>query len=141
MITGIKTRTLEDAIAGAKAAHKLGPKIVLVTSLRHDKTPNGRIEMLAYSDAGSWIASTPLMTLDPAPNGAGDAVAALFLGHFLKHASVPTALQRASAAIHGLFDKTKAAASRELQLVAAQDAFDGQSGPVEIRQLSSDFSS
>ena len=33
LLTGIKTRTLEDAIAGAKAAHKLGPKIVLVTSL------------------------------------------------------------------------------------------------------------
>ena len=136
LLTGIEIKTLDDALAGARAARKLGPKIVLVTSLRHAGTPADRIEMLALSDGGAWIASTPLLRLDPAPNGAGDAVAALFLAHYLKQKDTPAALQRASAAIHGLLVTTQAAGSRELQLVAAQNAFDGVSGPVDIKPLS-----
>jgi pyridoxine kinase len=55
-------------------------------------------------------------------NGAGDAVAALFLGHYLRTGSVAAALERATAAIFAVLEATAGAGAREIQLVAAQAA-------------------
>jgi pyridoxine kinase len=55
------------------------------------------------------------------PNGAGDAVAALFLGFYLNSNSVPQALAAAASAIHEVLRTTLDCGEEELQLVAAQD--------------------
>jgi pyridoxine kinase len=64
---------------------------------------------------------TPLLPL--AVNGAGDAIAALFLYHRLSTGSARVALERAAASIHGLLRRTAEAGSRELLTVAAQEEF------------------
>ena len=56
-----------------------------------------------------------------APNGAGDAVTALFLGFYLKTGSLPEALSRAAAAAFEILQTTLESGEEELQLVAAQD--------------------
>ena len=58
---------------------------------------------------------------DLEPPGAGDAIAALFLAHWLSSRDAGAALGAAAASVHGLLTATEAARSREILLVAAQD--------------------
>jgi len=56
-------------------------------------------------------------------SGAGDAVSALFAGHWLlTQGDLPTVLGTVASAIHALLERTVALQRRELALVAAQDA-------------------
>jgi pyridoxine kinase len=75
--------------------------------------------MLAVTAEGAWRVATPRLPM--APNGAGDAAAALFLGFWLKTASVPQALGAAASAIFEVLRTTLEVGEEELQLVAAQD--------------------
>jgi pyridoxine kinase len=123
-LTGVPAGSLTDAIAAARtliAADTIsaGPRIVLVTSLAREGALPEMIEMLAVERDAAWLVATPRLVLTP--NGAGDAVAALFLGHFLKTCSAPAALGAAASAIFAILDATAAAGARELRLVAAQD--------------------
>ncbi len=56
-------------------------------------------------------------------NGAGDAIAALFLYHRLRSGSAAAALEGAGSSIFGLMRRTAEAGSREILTVAAQDEF------------------
>ena len=56
-------------------------------------------------------------------NGAGDAIAALFLYHVLRAGAARAALEEAGSSVHGLLRRTAEAGSREIVLVAAQDEF------------------
>jgi len=114
--------TRAEAVAAARRLLARGPKVVLVTSLRGDDTPAEAIDMLAVTLKGAWQVRTPFLPLDPPANGAGDALAALFLAHYLRTRQAPTALAAAAAAIFAIIAATHAAGSRELQLVAAQEA-------------------
>ncbi len=98
-----------------------GPQIVLVTSLRTDETPPDAVDMLAADADGAYLLRTPLLPMTV--NGAGDAVAALFLFHYLRTRQAQAALEAAGSAIHGLLRRTCEAGSRELLIVAAQDEF------------------
>lgn len=135
LLTGIEVRHMDDALSGAREALALGPSAVLVTSLRHEETPEGRIEMLAVNGEGAWVADTPLLPLSPAPNGAGDAITALFLGQLLRGHALPDALRQAAGGIYAIIEETRAAGTRELQLVAAQDRFEGEDDSVQIHRI------
>jgi pyridoxine kinase len=95
---------------------------VLITSLRHAATAGDSIEMMAVTAAGAWRIVTPLLAFKVAPNGTGDAVAALFLAQWLKTRDVAAALSFAASAIFAVLEATSRAGERELQLIAAQDA-------------------
>jgi pyridoxine kinase len=127
LFTGIEVSSLADAVAAARHALALGPKVVLVTSLRHDATAADEIEMLAVTEQAASRVVTPFLHMDPAPNGAGDALAALFLAFYMKEGgsieAVPGALGHAAAAIFAVIATTRRAGTRELQLIAAQDEF------------------
>lgn len=121
LLTGARVATLEDAVAACNQARSLGPSVVLLTSLRHADTPEDQIEILVVSAESSWRLRTPFLALDPAPNGAGDALAALFLAHYLSSRDPARALEAAGAAIFAVIAATQAAGTRELRLIAAQD--------------------
>src|SRR3546814_16822106 len=72
----------------------------------------GEMEMLAVAAEGAWRVASPRLPM--APNGAGDAVAALFLGFYLKTASVPEALTAAASAIVEVLQTTRDAGAEEL---------------------------
>jgi pyridoxine kinase len=91
---------------------------VLLTSLRTEATGGHEIELLAAEGGGFWRLRTPMLPLSV--NGAGDAIAALFLFHRLKSGAVAPALEAAASSIFGLLSQTLAAGARELQVVAAQ---------------------
>jgi pyridoxine kinase len=123
LLTGQQAATLTAAKAAiaALSAHLRpgGLRSVLLTSLRTENTPPDCIDMLAAEDGAFRLLRTPALQLDI--NGAGDAIAALFLYHRLASGSVTVALERAASTIHGILRCTAAAGSRELLTVAAQD--------------------
>ncbi len=127
LLTGVEVSSLAHAVAAARHALALGPKVVLVTSLKHDATAADQIEMLAVTEQAASRVVTPFLQMDPAPNGAGDALAALFLAFYMKEGgsiqAVPGALGHAAAAIFAVIAETRRAGTRELQLIAAQDEF------------------
>ena len=61
--------------------------------------------------------------LPVAVNGAGDAIAALFLFHRLQTGNAVAALELAGSSVYGLLRRTAEAGAREILTVAAQDEF------------------
>jgi pyridoxine kinase len=119
------TRMPSGSLAEAKAAvarlQAMGPRIVLVTSLHTNATPPDAIDLLAAEDDSFFLLRTPRLPVSV--NGAGDAIAALFLFHRLRSGSVANALAAAGSSIFGLLRRTAEADAREIQLIAAQDEF------------------
>jgi len=120
-LSGIGTDSLagvKDAIA---AVHRLGPKVVLVTSIETRDMPPDALDLIAGEGGRFWRVRTPKLSLNV--NGAGDAIAALFFVHYARSRSAETALVESSASIFGLLKRTAEAGSREILTVAAQDEF------------------
>ena len=107
---------MKDAVA---AVHALGPRVVLTTSLDADDTPPDAVDLLASEGGRHYRVRTP--KLDVSVNGAGDAIAALFLAHLLRTNSPAEALGAAAASVYGLLARTEEAGSREIVLVAGQE--------------------
>jgi pyridoxine kinase len=123
ILTGRRPRGRDAVRDAAASLLARGPKVVLVTSLSAEGDDAGEMEMLAVTAEGAWRVATPRLPI--APNGAGDAVAALFLGFWLKARpnpdAVPKALGAAASAIFEILRSTLEANEEELQLIAAQD--------------------
>ena len=119
-LTGHPGRHLADALAGCRVLLAKGPRLVLLTSLQREETPADSIEMLAVDREQAWLVATPRIDFPVAPNGTGDAVAALFTAHLLASGDAGAALGATASAIFGILQATVAAGARELQLVAAQ---------------------
>jgi pyridoxine kinase len=119
-LTGAKVSTMGDALAAARSLLK-GPRLALITSLRRADAPADQVEMVAVSHDAAWRIATPLIGFEIAPNGTGDAVAALFSAHWIESGDVPAALGKAASSIYAVLEATRAMGERELQLVAAQD--------------------
>jgi pyridoxine kinase len=126
-LSGQTIHTLDDALTAAEQLrsrmHPSGPRILLVTSLLRQDGPANQIETLAVCAAGAWLVATGLLPLDPPRNGTGDAIAALFLGHYLKMGDVPISAAHAVSALYGLLELTHRLGTREIQLVAAQEEY------------------
>lgn len=120
-LTGGAIATLADAKRAIAALRARGPRRVLLTSLRIEDTPADAIEMLAGEAGGFWRVRMPLLPVSV--NGAGDAIAALFLFHTLAGRDVAEALAASASSIHGVLAATAAARAREIQTVAAQEEF------------------
>jgi pyridoxine kinase len=98
-----------------------GPRTVLLTSLRTEATPPDHIDMLAAEPGSFHLLRTPILPLEL--NGAGDAIAALFLYHLLRTGSAAGALEAAGSSIYGVLRRTAEAGANELLTVAAQAEF------------------
>jgi pyridoxine kinase len=120
-LSGRPARSLAEAKAAVAALQARGPRCVLVTSLHLDDTPPDAIDLMAAEGGAFWRLRTPRLPL--AVNGAGDAIAALFLLHRLRAGAARPALCAAASSVFGLLRRTAEAGSREILLVAAQEEF------------------
>jgi pyridoxine kinase len=124
-LTGLDCSTMEHAkTAMTRVADGMrpgGPRCVLMTSLETDTTPGDHLDMMVTEGGVFHLLRTPRLPV--AVNGAGDAIAALFLYHRLRSGSAVTALEAAGSSVHGLLRWTAEAGAREIQLVAAQEEF------------------
>jgi pyridoxine kinase len=121
LLAGTTTRSLTSVRDAVAAVQALGPRVVLTTSLVCEDTPDDAVDLLASEGGRHFRVRTP--RLDVSVNGAGDAVAALFLAHWLDTRSAAESLGRAGASVYGLLKQTADAGSREVLLVAAQDEY------------------
>lgn len=134
-LAGRQIETLEDARNACREIHEMGPETILLTSLIHSETRDDEIQMLASSKSGAqYLATTPRLPIAPAPNGAGDCTAALFLAHNLEGLSLDQCLSKTAASVFALFQETMKAGSRELAMIKAQDHFTNPA-PLEVRPL------
>lgn len=122
-LAGMEIDSMEDALEAAAKVRARGPKQVLVTSLEVDEVGNDQIALLLDNAEGSWLVATPKLEFPIPLNGAGDATSALFLAQLLKNSSPEEALEHTAAAVFSIFQVTHELGERELQLVAAQNAF------------------
>lgn len=118
-LSGITANSLPSLKQAVAAVHALGPRVVLVTSVVTTETPGEALDLVASDSKRLWRVRTPKLPINV--NGAGDAVAALFLVHYLKTGSAAQALGSATASVYGLLKRTSDAKSREILLIAAQD--------------------
>jgi pyridoxine kinase len=133
LLSGTTTRSLASVKDAVAAVHALGPRVVLTTSLVAEDTPDDAVDLLASEGGRHWRVRTPRLAVEV--NGAGDAIAALFLAHWLDTRSAAEALARAGASVHGLLAATEAAGSREILLVAAQDEFVAPSATFPVEEV------
>jgi pyridoxine kinase len=120
-LTARTTTTLAEALAAIDALHSLGPRVVLVTSLRVDDTPADAFDLVASDGIERFRLRTPLLPLTI--NGAGDLIAALFFAHHLSTGSAAEALSLAASSLFGVLSRTAEQGSREMLLVEAQQEF------------------
>jgi pyridoxine kinase len=124
-LTGVDCRTLADAKhAVTQLADTMRPdglRCVLLTSLETEHTPGDHLDMMVGEGGQFHLLRTPRLPVSV--NGAGDAIAALFLFHRLNTGSAVKALEEAGSAIYGLLRQTAEAGSREILTVAAQEEF------------------
>jgi pyridoxine kinase len=124
-LTGLECGTLTGA---KQAAERLaatmrpdGLRCVLLTSLETELTPGDHMDLLVGENGRFHLLRTPRLPV--AVNGAGDAIAALFLFHRIASGSAVKALEEAGSAVHGLLRRTAEAGSREILTIAAQEEF------------------
>jgi pyridoxine kinase len=118
-LSGCATPTLGAVLAAIDALAARGPRVVLVTSVTTEETPDDSIDLIAREHGGRFRLRTPRLPV--AVHGAGDAVAALFFAHWLRTGSAAAALSRAASSIFGVLQKTAEAGADEMLLIDAQE--------------------
>lgn len=129
-LTGRTIGSIEEAAEVAAELRRLGPSIVLVTSLDLDAED---IAMLAAGPDGAFVVETPRLPV--MLNGCGDVAAALFLARLLRGESLSDALALTAAAMYAVIETTVALDRHELALVAAQNELASPSRVFPARQL------
>jgi pyridoxine kinase len=132
-LAGVESRSMAEVLAAVELVRSRGPRDVLVTSVLVTDTAPGSLDVVAVSDAGAWALTTPLLPI--APNGCGDVTAALYLAHLATSGSPAAALERTTSSVFAILEATLAAGTREIQLVASQDAIASPPATFTARQL------
>lgn len=117
---------LEDIVAAARTLVATGRRtsVVLVTSVVHASLPATEIAMAAVTETGAWLVTTPKISFEASPHGAGDLCAALFAAALFDdkgNGDVAAALSQTASAIYALLDETARVGKSELALVEAQE--------------------
>ena len=132
-LTNREVSSLQDTLDAVKAAQAIGPHTVLVTSVRHENTPDNSIDMLAVTGDEIFSVRTPFLPFKR--NGSGDVTSALFTGHFLETKDASMALQRTASSVFDLLENTYRAGQEELELINSQEVFANPRLQFEVEQL------
>jgi pyridoxine kinase len=120
LLTGLPADSISAASAAATRLLGLGPRAVIVTSINAVAPGTDTIANLAVTAEGCWLVTTPRLQL--AAKGSGDILAALLFARLLNNVSIADALASAVSAVFAVVEATVRAGSKELCLVAGQDA-------------------
>ena len=135
LLTGQQIDSLDQALKAADGVREMGPRVVLLTSLRRSDAPPDTVEMLAVARDEAWLVSTPLLRFQTAPNGSGDLVSALFLARHLETGELSRSLSLTASSVFDVLYATREAGGRELQLIQAQDILVRPHSNFEPRQV------
>ena len=110
-------KDLTTAVSAARALLSLGPEMIVATSV-----PEGIcLSTLLATKSGVWRTTTPALPLRA--KGAGDFLAANWLGAFLANRDPVKALQQATSATSALIGHASTRDTDELPLITAQAAW------------------
>jgi pyridoxine kinase len=132
-LTGTDPATLDDVVSAADSLRGRGPGVVLVTSVDHPDRPPDTAEMLAVTEAGAWLVSTPRLPMHA--NGSGDLATALFTAHLHETGSAAEALASTASSVHGVLRATWESGEPELRLVAAQELIAHPAREFEVHRI------
>jgi pyridoxine kinase len=132
-LAGRTTAAAADLLAAIDTLHARGPRVVFVTSLRTEETPDDSIDLVVSDGEGRCRVRIPQLAV--VVNGAGDTVAALFLAHYLRTGSAAEAMARAASSLFGVLNRTAEAGASEMLLVEAQDELVEPSRLFEAEQI------
>jgi len=136
-LAGTEASTLDSTLAAVDTVMAMGPRAVLVTSVHRPDAAPGCIEMLAADATGAWLVATPHLPFKA--NGSGDVTAALFAAHYSQQfgatGSAQQALERTTASMFELLQRTHDSGQRELQLVQAQESYVAPGAHFAARQV------
>ena len=133
-LAGTTTTTLDEVLAAVDAVRDRGPRDVLVTSVLHDDVPTDvarRRRGLRRRRVGGHHSPAP----DHAQRVRRRHRGALPRAPAPRPAPRPPALERTTASVFAVLEATLAAGTREIQLVAAQDAIADPPATFTARQL------
>jgi pyridoxine kinase len=130
-LSGMETKTLEDVLTAVEQLHNRGPGVVLVTSLRTPGTGQNEIGMLVSNGRERFRISTPELYFENSASmaGSGDLTTSVFLSRYLETGDIKQTLELTAAAVYGIMEATHRAKSRELLLIAAQEALVSPAAP------------
>ncbi|WP_342318210.1 pyridoxal kinase PdxY [Corynebacterium mayonis] len=133
-LTGVEACDLDSTRRAVEAAHEIGPRTVLVTSVERPDVDNTKfLEMLVSDESGSWIVRTPRLPFKR--NGSGDVTSALFTGHYIRSKDAAEALAKTASSVFGLLEMTYEAGSEELTIVQAQEHYAHPALQFEVVEL------
>jgi pyridoxine kinase len=132
-LAGRSARTAAGLAAALEAVHAYGPRVVFVTSLSTDETPNDCIDLVVSDGTDRCRLRTPRLPIEV--GGAGDVVAALFFAHYLQLGSAAEALSLAASSMFGVLNRTAETGSSEMPLVDAQQEFVTPSRMFDLHRL------
>lgn len=131
-LTGSEVRTVDGLLSAVDELRDRGPRTVLVTSVQTDETPADSVQLAVVTDDGAWLVTTPLLPMYV--SGAGDATAAIFLARWLAEEPAK-ALADTADSVFSIMERTHQAGTREIQLIASQDAIAHPRGRFEVVRL------
>jgi pyridoxine kinase len=125
-LTGMNAETLPEILEAVKRLHSLGPRIILVTSLKIQEdreTKSPEIGMLASDGNDTYRISTPELYFENSSSmaGSGDLTSSIFLSRYLESRDLKQSLELSAASIYGIMEATHRAKSPELLIIAAQE--------------------
>ena len=109
---------LQTAIQAARKVMKIGPSLVIVTSLIIDTTKKD-LNVLVVDNKNEYLLTTPRLPI--ALNGTGDLTSALFTYFYSIHQKINIALEETISRVYSIIAKTYEANSKELVLIESQD--------------------
>lgn len=118
-LCGATAGTSAEMIAQAQTLLARGPSTIVITSAELSDTPDGEIETLAVERSQSWRVRTPRLPISP--SGTGDLFAALFASARVQGNDTPHALGHAASAIYAVLERTAAAGTEEMRIVASAE--------------------
>lgn len=124
-IVGREITQFSQLAVALDEVHAKGPSLVVITSFIEDASDRSLKVILSTRQGQRFYVESPLFDFVIPPNGTGDLFSALFLGNYLlnKKQHPEIALQRATGGIYKVLQTNVSKGTRELEIIAAQDAF------------------
>ena len=120
-LTGMTVTGLKDVRPAMEALRKQARQALIVATGIPDEEHKDLITALALDDSGFWQAKAKRHPMGASGNG--DCFAALFLGRYLGHRHIPTALGNAVEGMSKIAALTAATNADELRIVESQDVW------------------
>jgi pyridoxine kinase len=118
ILSGIKINKLEDLHSIVKYFQNLGIKIVVITGIKLNNDDN--LSIFASDGKVNYLVKTPHYHANTPINGTGDLFSSTFLGTYLKHNDLATAVQYAAYYLQSAVKGTISLGERELQVLSVK---------------------